>query len=918
MAPKPIIYKGSEWVKCDLHLHTPDTKLANQYEGATADEKWQSFFDTIAGTSLSVIGVTDYFAIGGYEKMLQAKVDGKLPNIKLILPNIEFRLDRKNEDGDFINIHVLFADERIVPVQKIKDFLTRLAIFPTDNQQNMLHCTDDDIRSAGGYEKIAVEKSALEEALKGFTPLRDYIIIGVPGGYGGFRSSDAGRGTRIAIEFDKYCHAFFGNNGDRTFFLSDRGAGVGEPKPVISASDAHKLADVGSKYTWIKSDATFEGVVQMIYEPDIRVSLEKNEPVYLYPQIISVELLNSGNHGDAQDKDRCPLFHLDKPIAFSPNLTSIIGARATGKSILAEAISFVFDEHQKESRGRDGDLPFIEFLANDYPDIEIKVVYSMGGEVHEVTRAVGEINDPFYSPPFRIEYWPQGKIEDVATSQEKIAAYLDQMLVSPVIQELEETILDGKEKLGIFRLQYLTKFDLKLQIRDLVVSQKEIEGYLAKLNDPECKTIIKDITIEKQKLEKIADFVKGIDEMTEALEAITEEFSFLDFPEKAEVSTLFADEEVMIAHTDKLYELKETGFAKQFDELKQIKIDIENSATKKAIEARKKELEDGLLEYAKENKIKITKQEYESRSKMLVDVKRRLKELEIEVKKADAAKEKHEELSAVVSEKVKEWQVENERLIDEFNQKFRSGNIVANWDDPENYLSAWIAEQFMASSSYFTKKYQKEFKIKSPIKSNNVEELVEEMHGSLGLSTEAIIYLLENNQKPDLQTSSGKEETVEWFFAREETAILREDLILRLKSRAELGTREVTYKGKTLGKQRMSFGERCGTMLEIIVGSDGHPIILDQPEDHLDSGLLVSRIIPLIREQKMNRQIIICTHSANIVVLGDSDLVNAFISEANPYCEKGSLENPNTVSSILQVLEGGKDALRKRSKRVHT
>ncbi len=32
--------RGSEWRRWDLHLHTPQTKKNDQYQGASVTEKW--------------------------------------------------------------------------------------------------------------------------------------------------------------------------------------------------------------------------------------------------------------------------------------------------------------------------------------------------------------------------------------------------------------------------------------------------------------------------------------------------------------------------------------------------------------------------------------------------------------------------------------------------------------------------------------------------------------------------------------------------------------------------------------------------------------------------------------------------------------------------------------------------------------
>lgn len=50
--------------------------------------------------------------------------------------------------------------------------------------------------------------------------------------------------------------------------------------PCIHGSDAHLLDDICKpdldRYTWIKADPTFEGLKQIIYEPDGRVQIQLN------------------------------------------------------------------------------------------------------------------------------------------------------------------------------------------------------------------------------------------------------------------------------------------------------------------------------------------------------------------------------------------------------------------------------------------------------------------------------------------------------------------------------------------------------------------------------------------------------------------------------------------------------------------
>jgi hypothetical protein len=45
-------------------------------------------------TDISVLGITDYFSVEGYRYVYEARKNGRLTNIALVLPNIEFRLNK--------------------------------------------------------------------------------------------------------------------------------------------------------------------------------------------------------------------------------------------------------------------------------------------------------------------------------------------------------------------------------------------------------------------------------------------------------------------------------------------------------------------------------------------------------------------------------------------------------------------------------------------------------------------------------------------------------------------------------------------------------------------------------------------------------------------------------------------------------
>jgi len=116
----------------------------------------------------------------------------------------------------------------------------------------------------------------------------------------------------------------------------------------------------------------------------------------------------------------------------------------------------------------------------------------------------------------------------------------------------------------------------------------------------------------------------------------------------------------------------------------------------------------------------------------------------------------------------------------------------------------------------------------------------------------------------------------------------------------------------------LSPGQRSSAMLPLIALAEATPLIIDQPEDNLDNRLIGHVLAEILGALKEKRQIIVCTHNPNIVVSGDAEQVivlNA-ISDRKAKVEKhGSIDNEDIVQSVIDIMEGGRDAFRVRQHR---
>ncbi|MDE1943592.1 MAG: AAA family ATPase [Betaproteobacteria bacterium] len=108
-----------------------------------------------------------------------------------------------------------------------------------------------------------------------------------------------------------------------------------------------------------------------------------------------------------------------------------------------------------------------------------------------------------------------------------------------------------------------------------------------------------------------------------------------------------------------------------------------------------------------------------------------------------------------------------------------------------------------------------------------------------------------------------------------------------------------------------------------IDADDDRPLIIDQPEENLDPQSVFDELVPVFREAKKRRQIIIVTHNANLVVNTDVDQV--IIARCGPHrpgqlpeisYQSGGLENQTIRLAVCAILEGGERAFRERAKRL--
>lgn len=884
--------KGSEWRKWDLHVHTPYTKLNNGY--GSNDDVWDRFCDEIEKSDISVFGITDYFSVDNYFLFIE-KFKKRYPKSdKVFFPNIEFRIDSKNKNGEHIQLHVIFSNS--IEKNKLEQFLTRLSLVSTDNSNlTNKYCTYSDLLEVG-YENAMVTLKALTNQLKSDFSEEEYIIIGVANGYGSLRpGKNDGRGAEYAKEIDKICHIFFGDESNVEFFLNKK-RGREEynlpPKPVLKGSDCHSFEDIYSKlgkfFTWIKADPTFEGLKQIIYEPEERVRIQENNPQNDYPKYYFSKIIIK----ETNIFDESIVKFKENEIELNPNLIAIIGGRGTGKSLLLDAIAKTFKKIDGNDRAKNISI------KKDY----FSITY---------TKSDNEGKECYIQEEDTVDY--------LHIHQGYVKAIVDPKNSSRLDKEIKE-LLNLKENPQIaYEKSFLSRLiDEIFEIKDFL---NEIDENGEKINSKEYiekqqknkKKLIENITTKENKelISKYTNNIKAINDLSKKIRQLGDL--------KRDLEQFQSDKNNLIKGFNQLIDDKNKIPEISFDEQIQ-KIDSLNEYLKNDKENKEREndkirenfINKGisgdittLLEQAEKYQKEID--ELENKKKLVEDKEKDLKKNFDKIKEViDEISKSYENFEEGIKNKwsnlkkgKEDWSEEQKELVNKLLKDIDI-EVIESFDKDKFYEK--IKETLNLS------------KFRATISKNQNERINEFFNIN---SKEDFILFLKNEKK--ILTNEGEMSLSELinseYFVKDGAKEFLRLILLNYSDFWQVITKP-KYKNKELNQ--LSVGMK-GTMylcLKLATDPFMKPFIFDQPEDDLDNNFIVNELVPIFKTIKKYRQVIIVTHNANLVVNADAEqvIVAENENETINYIS-GSLESVNIRNKVCEILEGGIDAFRKREKK---
>jgi hypothetical protein len=226
--------KGSEWRRWDLHVHTPESLLGSAFPGVS----WNDYVDALSAAakeaSISVIGVTDYMSIDGYERLLSERANhGRLSFVDLLVPNIEFRVMHQTDDGKALNLHLLIDPSAPDHIDRVKRALRNLRFeykgetygccrkelieFARAQNPKLLN---ENAAYKYGVNQFKPDRASVRKWLDAETWLRTNSLVGICNGKDGISGLPLDGFGAIRDEILLWCDfVFSGNPSDRKHYL---------------------------------------------------------------------------------------------------------------------------------------------------------------------------------------------------------------------------------------------------------------------------------------------------------------------------------------------------------------------------------------------------------------------------------------------------------------------------------------------------------------------------------------------------------------------------------------------------------------------------------------------------------------------------------------------------------------------------
>jgi len=877
---------GAYFVRADLHIHSfgfDDGSFDVTDETMTPE----NIVDTAIENNLSIISITDHNEINNSKKAIDYSKDKEI----LVIPGIEISTTQG---------HLLVYFEKF---SELRNFYGKLSISEDKESclQGIVECLDL-ATAVGGIGVLA--HIELDSGFEKFIGRFSRAITDI------FTHS-----SLYALEICKKDSANFytdlDDSSDRKTLVKARRRELNLPidsiLPKLMSSDSHRLDKLGinvegdKRLTRIKVDTlTFSAFKNALISYESRIRLEEFIPDAI-PYIVGISI--KGGLLDSQT------------IRLSKNLTCIIGGRGTGKSTLLESI--------REASGNKSNVKIVD--SEVWPD-EINLLFEdeTGKQFHfrreknSNTNNISDTTDGLNQ--ITIESYGQGEtaetIQHSDTNPKVLLDFLDGFIdVSMLLaddESIREQLLNNQSELSKARIEIKRIPDIESQITVLIGKQKRLEkdkvGDLVKyqsslIAEKNIRTnLIQDL---RSLVEKYKDVLSD-DETFEFFSNMSDENIIVGKDEFSKVKEIISEFSQIVSSKSK--ELDNSLHEK----IEELKVELKSWKSKEAdiqrtIDEKKKELEaQGIpFDIGKINQIANDLEHYKTQLRKLKDTEKNV--LRLEKGRKILIKERKSIKSSIYNQRYAFSTKINKNLKNAVSgllvsAKYKEGCYSPDFEDAIKQLMDWRTSQ--VPKSCLIAENMSPLHFSDCIKKKDLSELknINNTDGVRIFSDSDISRILEkslqNNIYEDFESLKYDDKpklTVTKILVNESGENIRH----------------------TRSLANLSLGQQQSILLAILLQSKStNPLLIDQPEDNLDSEFIYKTIVDNLRKIKEKRQIIIVTHNPNIAVLGDAELIIPLRSTSikTHITDRGSIDHQKIRDLCCSILEGGEQAFTSRQK----
>ena len=948
--------KGSAWRKWDLHIHSPLSFLNNQYpKDSSGTPDWKAFLGRLEALDLAVIGITDYFTIDGYKKVREFKASRRLSNINTILPNIEFRLDSvisSKKDGANprrLNLHVIFSDE-VSPDDIEEHFLHDLRFCYEGNPQDKdetrklkvsniaalgtrlieEHKPFRDSRKSAreiGAMTTVVSHEEITEILSGDSRFKGKYLVIFPDELFSLIDWD-GQDHHVRKSILQKSDFVSSSNLNTRSWCLGKDPYVGGPaayikefktlKACIHGSDAHRIEQISVpcalrgqsghdcgvdpsvcelRYTWIKADPTFEGLRQLLYEPDERVRVQSKDPT----PVKSIHCLDRIEVTETPINEELALAGTSLEINHA--LTAVTGGKGSGKTALVDLIANCYMD-----RGNSDDPnSFVRRILPDAPNLEVGIRFRDG------TNFKKSINERKVRDTSEVVYIAQGELERYIGDTSDLETYIRELVFQspPVKNSAKVFHFEGLAfEVGELRSQLLEKHSAieqleaatatevveaaELEVRRAEAEMKDID---VRLGDLEARLSPEKLRITTDKQQAIGNLQSRKEQLLTLRGLVTDAIQFVDnelprFRQSiGHINTLAKALQLQSA-------LSPLDYADRpnLDELNRAVDEMLTRAVAE-IESLGKEirqLENEMQEHARHlnRKRELDRQGEQARA--------RLQEVEEGAQKLQQSWRDRRDLFGKLVRTIVLQKEKYAEIIGHFASE--KTEVLSDLD--------FVAQlRFDRTGLLFTAEEildNRQVEVMGSEKASSVFE-------TLGALYERVV--------------AGEVLKIDGLV--QETDRLAEALKAKLKKSHAISpgvlyrclydkyltvTPIVTYKKTRL--EKLSLGQKATVLMKIYLAQGSNPIIIDSHDDHLDNEFIMDELVGAIRQAKGYRQVILVSNNGNVVINSDAEqIIIANREKGRISYRSGSIENPAIRDSAVKVLEGGDIAFKRRQQK---